>query len=69
MMRKEVFRALLVTSANDNGTYHSAELDGTRIAVPVARMRITTFKKRHKDEPELESMDDDDDRIVADGDP
>ena len=30
------FGPYAVTSANDNGTYHLAELDGTRLAVPVA---------------------------------
>ena len=49
-----------VTSANDNDTYNLAEVDGTRISVPVARKRI-------KDEPDLEGVDDGDDRIRADG--
>ena len=57
-----------MTSANDNGTYHLAELDGTRIAVPVAGKRIKAFKKRHEDEPDPEGVDDGDDRIGADGD-
>ena len=40
------FGPYVVTSANDNGTYHLAELDETRIAVPVAGKRIKAFKKR-----------------------
>ena len=58
----------MVTSANDNGTYHLAELDGRRMALLVAGKRIKAFKKRHEDEPDLESVDDDDDRIGVDGD-
>ena len=59
----------MVTSTNNNGTYHLAELDGTRVVVPVAGKRIKAFKKRHEDEPHLESMDSNDDRIKADGEP
>ena len=40
------FRPYVVTSANDNATYHLAELDGTRMVVPVAGKRIKAFKKR-----------------------
>ena len=40
------------TSANDNGTYHLAELDGTRIVVPVDGKRIKASKKRHEGEPD-----------------
>ena len=57
----------MVTSANNNGTYHLVELDGTRMAVPVAGKRIKAFKKRHEDEPDPEGMDDGNDRIGADG--
>jgi hypothetical protein len=58
-----------VTSANDNRTYHLAELDGSRMAVPVAEKRVKAFKKRHEDEPVLESVDSNDDRFGTDGDP
>jgi hypothetical protein len=51
----------VVTSVDDNGTYHLAELDGTRITVPVAGKRVKAFKKRHDDEPDLGIGDDDDD--------
>mgnify|MGYP000692221976 CR=1 FL=1 len=40
------FGSYVVTSANNDGTYHLAELDETRIAVPVAGKRIKAFKKR-----------------------
>jgi hypothetical protein len=43
----------VVTSVDDNGTYHLAELDGMRITVPVAGKRVKAFKKRHDDEPDL----------------
>ena len=46
------FGPYVVTSANDNGTYHLAELDGTRMTIPVAGKRIKAFKKRHDDEPD-----------------
>ena len=35
----------VVTSVNDNSTYHLAELDGTTVAVPVAGNRVKAFKK------------------------
>ena len=58
-----------MTSTNDNGTYHLVELDGTRKVVPMAGKRIKAFKMRHKDEPDPEDVDSDDDRFGADGDP
>ena len=45
-----------MTSANDNATNHIVELDGTRIAAPVAGKRINAFKKRYEDEPDLECV-------------
>ena len=57
-----------VTSTNDNGTYHLVELDGTRIVVPVVEKTIKAFKKRHTDEPDLGGVEDDHERIGADGD-
>jgi hypothetical protein len=47
------FGPYVVTSVNDNGMYHLVELDGTRIAVPVAGKRIKTFKKRHYSDLDL----------------
>ena len=58
-----------MTSANDNGTYHIAELDGTRIAVPVAGKRVKAFKKRHEAEPDPMSMEDDEDRFGEEHEP
>ena len=52
-----------MTSANDNGTYHLAELNGTRLAVPVAGKRIKAFKKRFEDKPEPASGSDNDDQF------
>jgi hypothetical protein len=53
------FGPYVVTSVDDNGTYHLAELDGTRITVPVAGKRVKAFKKRHNDEPDLGTNDGD----------
>ena len=39
------FGPYVVTSANDNGTYHLAELDNTRMGIPVAGKRVKAFKK------------------------
>ena len=36
----------MVTSANENVTYHLAELNGTKIATLVARKGIKAFIKR-----------------------
>ena len=46
---KRWFGPYIVTSTNDNDTYHLAELDGMRIMVPGARKRIKVFKKRRED--------------------
>ena len=56
------FGPYVVMSANDNGTYHLAELDGTKMVVPVEGKRVKAFKKRHEGEPDLEGMDGDDGR-------
>ena len=63
------FGLYVVTGANDNGTYHLAELDGTRMAIPVAGKRVKAFKKRHEGEPDLGSMVGDDGRSEADDEP
>ena len=42
---KRWFEPYVVMRANDNATYHLADLDGTRIAVSIAGKRITIFKK------------------------
>ena len=51
---KRWFGSYVVTSANDNATYHLAELDDTRIAMPIVGKRIKDFKKWHDAEPDLE---------------
>ena len=56
----------MVTSANDNGTYHLTELDGSSMAVPVAGKRVKAFKKRHEDKPDPDNLDSDNDRFGAD---
>ena len=53
---KRWFGPYVVPGAKDNGTYHLAELDGTRMAIPVAGKRIKAFKKRHDGEPDLGDM-------------
>ena len=53
---------IVVMSVNNNATYHLAELDGTRIAVPIARKWIKGFKKRH--EPELDRKAEEEDSEV-----
>ena len=39
------FGPYVVTSANDNPTYHLVELDGTRLAISIADKRVNIFKK------------------------
>jgi hypothetical protein len=60
------FGPYVVTSVDDDRTYHLAELDGTRITVPVAGKRVKALKKCHDDEPDL-GIDDDDDTDGVDG--
>ena len=59
----------MVTSANDNGTYHLAELDGTRMAILVAGKRIKAFKKRHDGEPDPVDTDNEDEHPEAEDEP
>ena len=66
---KRSFGPYVVTSANDNCTYHLAELDGTRMAIPVVGKRIKAFKKRHDDEPDLRGMDSDDEQSETEDEP
>ena len=39
------FGPYVVTGGNDNGTYHLAKLDGTRMAILVVGKRVKEFKK------------------------
>jgi hypothetical protein len=54
------FGPYVVTSVDDNGMYYLAELDGTKVAVPVAGKRVKAFKKCHDNEPDLGIGGDDD---------
>ena len=63
------FGPYVVTGANNNGTYHLAELDGTRMVIPVWGNRIKAFKKRHDSEPDLGDMDSDGEQPEAEGEP
>ena len=56
---KRWFGPYVVTSANDNATYHLAELDGTKLAVPIAGKRVKIFKKRHDNQPNLDDPNED----------
>ena len=49
----------MVTSTNDNATYHLAQLDGTRLAVRIAGKQVKSYKKRHDDEPNLDDLKED----------
>ena len=44
------FGPYVMTTANDNGSYHLAELNEACIAVPVSGKRIKAFKKRQEGE-------------------
>ena len=63
------FGPYVVQSANDNGTYHLAELDGMRMAIPVAGKRIKAFKKRHDDEPDPVDLDNNDEQSETEDEP
>ena len=51
------FGPYVVTSANDNATYHLAELDKSRLAVPIAGTRVNIFKKRQDEDTDLDHLD------------
>ena len=46
-----------------------AELDGTRMAIPVAGKRIKAFKKRHEYEPDLGGVESDGEQPEAEDEP
>ena len=46
-------------SVNDNATYHLAELDGIKLVVPIAGMRLKILKKRRDREPNRNDLDKD----------
>ena len=50
------FGPYVVKSANDNATYHIVELDGSRLAIPLAGKRVKISKKRQDKGPNLEDL-------------
>ena len=50
------FEPYVVTSANDNDTYHLVELDGSRLTIPIAGKRVKIFKKRQNVSSMMTSM-------------
>ena len=56
------FGTYVVTSANDNATYHLVDLDGSRLVVPIAGKRVNIFKKRQDEDPDLDHLDDEHNR-------
>ena len=59
------FGPYVVTSTNDNGTYHLVELDDMRMAIPVEGKRVKAFKKRHDGEPDPVDIDNEDEHTEA----
>ena len=57
------FGPYVVTSANDNAPYHLVELDGSRLAIPIAGKRVKIFKKRQDENPDLDDLDDEKGRV------
>ena len=53
---RRLFVPYVVTSANDNSTYHLAELDGSRLVMPIAGRRVKIFKKRQDEDPDLDHL-------------
>ena len=51
----------MATSTNDNATHNLAELDGTKLAIPLAGKRVKIFKKGHDNEPNLNDPYEDED--------
>ena len=47
----------MVTSTNDNATYHLTELDGMRLVVPIVGKLIKIFKKLKDEEPDMDVKD------------
>ena len=45
-----------------NATYHLAELDGSRLAVPIAGKRVKVFKKRQDEDLDLYHLNDEHNR-------
>ena len=52
------FGPYVVKKVEDNATYRLAELDGTPLALPIARKRVKIFKRRERMEIGFEALDD-----------
>ena len=48
----------MVKKVEDNATYRLAELDGTPLALPIAKKRVKIFKRRERMEIRFEALDD-----------
>ena len=55
---KQWFGPCMVKKIESNATYFLAELDGTRLALPIAGNRIKIFKRREAPNLEIEALDD-----------
>ena len=55
---KRWFGPYMVKKIESNATYFLAELDGTRLALPIAGKRIKIFKRRETPNLEIEALDD-----------
>ena len=51
------FGPYVVKKVEDNATYRLAELDGTPLALPIAKKRVKIFKRRERMEIRLEALD------------
>ena len=47
----------------DNTTYHLAQLDGSRLAIPIAGKIVKIFKRRQDEGPDLDDLNDENDRV------
>ena len=50
------------TNANDNATYNLVELDGLRLAMPIAGKRVKILKKTQDEDPNIYHLDDEHNR-------
>jgi hypothetical protein len=52
------FGLYIVTKVEDNATYRLSELDGTPLALPIARKRVKIFWRRESPEVEFDALQD-----------
>ena len=48
----------MVKKIENSATYFTSKLDGTRLALPIARKRIKIVKRREKKNLKIEALDD-----------